>query len=323
MVTGGCGYLGRVLTRLLADEGYEVVALDNGLVPVVGVAPDAMRVTGDVRNPAEWEHLLADVDSVVHLAAIVGDPACAVDPELAWEVNYLGTIRVAQACRRYGVRTLVFASTCSNYGMTDDAEVDEGSPLNPRSEYARSKVMAEHHLLSLPAGTCSTTILRFATLHGLSPRMRFDLAINRMTADAVQRRAITVHDGRQWRPFLHVRDAARAVALVLTANERRPGVRVYNCGSGDQNFRLREIADLVVNAVPEAHTTVQGAVADTRNYRVNFDAVRRELSFHRAFGVRESIDEVVAALRSGQFDDIDAAQYSNYLIARSAARLAV
>ncbi|WP_189226759.1 NAD-dependent epimerase/dehydratase family protein, partial [Saccharothrix coeruleofusca] len=278
LVTGGRGYLGSVLTRELVRRGRQVVVLDNGAVAGPASEVDGVsRVDADVRVPADWEHVLAGVDAVVHLAAIVGDPACGVDPDDAWDVNYVGTVRVAEACRRNGVHRLVFASTCSNYGACRE-EADVWSPLNPQSVYARSKILAEHHLLSACCDGFSPQVLRLATLHGLSPRMRFDLAVNAMTADAVALGEVVVHGGDQWRPFLHVRDAAR---VVLRALDRRPGpgAHVYNCGSNDENYRMDQVGALIAREVPGAALRVERDVVDPRNYRVNFDRARRDLRF--------------------------------------------
>ncbi|CAL9498087.1 ADP-L-glycero-D-manno-heptose-6-epimerase [Actinosynnema sp. ALI-1.44] len=318
LITGGRGYLGSVLTRRLHRSGSAVVVVDNGLVggPELDL-PRVAYVEGDVRDVGAWESALDGVDAVVHLAAIVGDGACGVDTDTAWEVNYLGTIRVAEACRRAGVRSLVFASTCSNYGVTGDVEVDVWSPMAPQSTYAETKVMSEHYLLSLPRDVLSTRLLRFATIHGLSPRMRFDLAVNVMTADAVARGRVTVHGGAQWRPFLHVEDAAEAVRLVLR-DERRAAPALYNCGSGEENHRLDAIAELIAAEVPGVRVEVHAEQTDPRNYRVNFDPIGEDLGFTPGLRVVDTVRAIRDALRGGEFADYDSPRYSNYLTAVAA-----
>ncbi|HWH00940.1 MAG TPA: SDR family oxidoreductase [Pilimelia sp.] len=317
LVTGGQGYVGSVLTALLACAGSQVVVVDNGMVPGAQLdAPGVSYLTGDVRDVGPWEDALDRVDAVVHLAAVVGDPACGVDPQLALQTNYLGTINVAEACRRHGVRRMVFASTCSNYGLADDdRELDIWSPLNPQSGYAESKILAEHYLLSSQASDFTPYILRFATLHGLSPRMRFDLAVNVMTAQAVQEGRVVVHGGRQWRPFLHVRDAARAVQRTLAA-DLGPGARIYNCGSSPENYRLDTVAAIIAREVPGTAVSVRPDAADHRNYRVNFDRLARDLSFAPEHRLAGSVRELVAALRRGDFPDFRDTRHSNVLIAR-------
>ncbi|MFJ6617907.1 NAD-dependent epimerase/dehydratase family protein [Kitasatospora sp. NPDC091335] len=315
LITGGRGYIGSVLARRLARSGAEVVVVDNGMVggPELDL-PGIGYVDGDVRDTGSWEKALEGVNAVVHLAAIVGDPACGVDPDTAWEVNYRGTIQVAEACRRAGVRSLVFASTCSNYGVTGDREVDAWSPLAPQSVYAESKVMAEHYLLSLPHDMLSSRLLRFATIHGLSPRMRFDLAVNVMTANAVARGAVTVHGGTQWRPFLHVEDAAAAVQLTL-GDVRRIGTTVHNCGSREENYRMDAVGDLIAEEVPGTGVEIRKEQTDPRNYRVNFDPIARELGFSPSLRVVDTVRHIRDAMRDGEFADFGAARYSNHQIA--------
>lgn len=315
LITGGRGYIGSVLTRRLSRAGAQVVVVDNGLVG--GPEPDLPGVAcveGDVRDVHSWQSALDGVDAVVHLAAIVGDSACGVDTDAAWEVNYLGTIRVAEACRRAGVPSLVFASTCSNYGVTADDEVDVWSPMAPQSVYAESKVRSEHYLLSLTPDVLSTRLLRFATIHGLSPRMRFDLAINVMTAHAVMHGRVTVHGGAQWRPFLHVEDAAAAVQLALL-DDRRTTASIYNCGSGEENYRMVAIGELIAAEVPGVRLEIHEEQTDPRNYRVNFDPIGRELGFAPRLRVVDTVREVRDALRRGEFADFASARYSNHLTA--------
>jgi nucleoside-diphosphate-sugar epimerase len=315
LVTGGRGYIGSVLTQQLSRSGAEVIVVDNGLVdgPELDL-PGVTYIDGDIRDPSPWEYALDGVDSVVHLAAIVGDPACGVDTDAAWQVNYLGTIRVAEACQRAGVPSLVFASTCSNYGITADEEVDVWSPLAPQSVYAESKVMAEHFLLSLPQASLSPRILRFATVHGMSPRMRFDLAVNVMTAHAVARGSVTVHGGTQWRPFLHVEDAAAAVQLALR-NAAGTIPSVYNCGSGHENYRMDAIGELIVDEVDGARLEVQAQQTDPRNYRVNFGRITQDLGFTPSHRVADTVRDIRDAMRAGQFADFDSERYSNHLTA--------
>jgi len=313
LVTGGQGYLGSVVDDLLSRSGIEVVSLDSGYVSdTQRELPHVTYVRGDVLDPAAWQTLLTGADAVVHLAAIVGDPACGVDEDLAMATNYLGTIRVVEACRKFGVGRIVFASTCSNYGSTAGEQVDVWSPLNPQSVYARTKVLAEHYLLSPRGGGPEPCILRFATLHGLSPRMRFDLAVNIMTASAIAEGHIAVHGGSQWRPFIHVRDAAMGI---LTCLRKRPGssAAVYNCGSNEENYLIRDLAELVRREVPGSVTDFLGEVDDPRNYRVDFSLIRQALSFTNSFRVVDGIREIRDAMVKGEYGDYLSPRYSNHL----------
>ncbi|WP_371483383.1 NAD-dependent epimerase/dehydratase family protein [Kitasatospora sp. NBC_00315] len=321
LVTGGQGYLGSVLSRHLIERGVQVTIVDSGTV--VGPRIDSALATyieGDVVDPDEWRGALKGVDAVVHLAAMVGDPACEVDPEQAWEINYHGTIRVAESCRRMGVGSLVFASTCSNYGATGEVECDEFSPLNPQSVYAQSKVMAEHYLLSLVRGDLATSILRFATVHGISPRMRFDLAVNVMTANAVAFGEVVVNGGLQWRPFIHIDDVSAVIMRSLhTARVGPPVPRIYNCGSESENYRMIDIGRMIVDTIPDARLTVRAEALDRRNYKVRFDRAASELGFVARHRVLDSVKGISAAMSAGQYADFLDMPYSNLLSARVAA----
>lgn len=313
LVTGGLGYLGSVLCPLLAGRGIETIVLDNESITTVRPElPGVTHVAGDVGAPADWESALRGVDAVVHLAAIVGDPACEVSGDLARETNYLGTVRLMEACRRAGVSTFVFASTCSTYGAAGDETVGVDSPVEPRSLYAQTKVFAEHFLLSATGAGPRATILRFATLHGLSPRMRFDLAVNTMTARAAADGKFVVFGGEQWRPFLHVRDAAAAILAVLD-HSPAPAL-VYNCGSSAENYRIAEIAQLIRAEVPEVSIELREGEQDLRNYRVDFDPIAGDLGFRPELRVVDTIREIAAAVRAGRFLDHADAAYNNYLL---------
>jgi len=313
LVTGGLGYLGSVLCPLLAGRGIETVVLDNEFITSDRPRlPGVTHIAGDVCAPRDWESALRGVDAVVHLAAIVGDPACEVGGDLARETNYLGTIRLTEACRRAGVRSLVFASTCSTYGAAGNEKVGVDSPVEPRSLYAETKVFAEHFLLSAAGSDPRVCILRFATLHGLSPRMRFDLAINTMTARAAADGKFVVYGGEQWRPFLHVRDAAAAILSVLD-HHPAPAL-VYNCGSSAENYRIAQIAELIRAEVPAVSIELRDGERDPRNYRVDFDPIARDLGFRPGRRVVDTIREIATAVRAGRFLDHADAAYSNYLL---------
>lgn len=314
LVAGGRGYIGSVFVTHLVENGHEAVVVDNRLLSEIRVPGDTVTyVDGDIRDMREWESLLDGVDAVVNLAAIVGDPACDLDPDLAWETNYIGTVRLAEACRRHRVRRMVFASTCSNYGRSGQGEVDIGSALHPQSVYAMTKIHAEHYLLSIADGEFSPSVLRLATVYGLGPRMRFDLAINLMTARAVTEGRITVFNGDQWRPFLHVRDAARAIGRAAASGRYSTVPGVLNCGSNDQNFRMREIGELINNAVPHATLHVERN-DDERNYRVNFSRIHAELGFSPRFTVADGIREVRDAVQAGSYPDHTSFEFSNHAV---------
>ncbi len=318
LVTGGNGYLGSVLVEELSVRGYQVIVFDNGLTSLN--FPSSLKnkcvsyIRGDVLDQSDLEPALKGIDVVVHLASIVGDPACNTTPDLAWDINYLGTVRLAQACRKAGVKRFVFASTCSNYGLQVQEDMDEMAPLNPQSIYARSKIQSEHYLLSVRDETFSPCILRFATLYGLSPRMRFDLALNVMTVRAALENEVTVYGGEQWRPFLHVRDAARAIMHVLEPTSYSTSAEIYNCGSEMENYRLKDLGQLIVQEVPTARLSVVSENVDKRSYRINFNHIQHNLNFRCKYQVIDGIREILTAVRAGLYHDFILSKYSNHMI---------
>lgn len=318
LVTGGNGYLGSVLVEELNVRGYRTLVFDNCLTsldfPSSPNDNNVLYIRGDVCDPDDLVSVLKGVDVVVHLASIVGDPACNAAPQLAWDINYLGTIHLANMCRKVGVRRFVFASTCSNYGLQVREDMDEMAPMNPQSIYAQTKIHSEHYLLSIRDEIFSPCILRFATLYGLSSRMRFDLAVNIMTAKAALENEVTVYGGDQWRPFLHVRDAARAILYALEPTSSSTSPEIYNCGSEMENYPLKELGQLIVQEVPSARLYVVPEKVDKRSYRINFGRIQRDLNFRCKYQVIDGIREILAAVRAGLYHDYTLPKYSNYLM---------
>lgn len=316
IVTGGAGYVGRVLIEELVSRGASVTAIDNELIArLPDETPAITRLVADVRRPHQLEAAFAGADGVVHLAAIVGDPACDIDTALTDSVNYEGTVAVAEACQEAGIQRMVFASTCSGYGSSNGSAADVSDPLAPLSSYARSKVHAERYLLDTSGGDFSPCILRLATIFGLSPRMRFDLVVNTMTACAVRSGEVVVHGGQQWRPFLHVRDAARAM---LTALVKPPTGRaeIFNCGSDGENHRLLDVGQAVTEEVAGTTMRVRPEMVDARDYRVSFGDACGSLGSAPRVGLREGIREMRDALCGDGFHDVTAPEYHNDQLTR-------
>lgn len=319
LVTGGAGYLGSVLTGKLVAAGHRVTVVDNHATsPRRALGSDVRFVQADIRDVDDWAAALRGVDAVAHLAAIVGDPACEVDHDLTWETNYLATVHLVEACRAAGVSRFVLASTCSNYGESPNDRARTLSPMQPKSLYAQTKIYSEHHVLSSRAPAFRTAILRLATLYGLSPRMRFDLAVNTMTAMAVQRRRIVVHGGTQWRPFLHVEDAADAFALAVGVPATGPSGGIYNCGSDEENYRLHDVGELIAATVPGARLEVEPSTTDPRDYQVDFTSSRLGLGLRPRRSVRDGVAEMAAALRCGRYRDFTDPAYSNLALVSAA-----
>ena len=319
LVTGGAGYIGSTLVPLLLNAGHSVRVLDtlnHGGAPLLpswsDPAFDFRR--GDIRDRSTVASAVSGMDAVVHLAAIVGDPACARDPELARSVNLEASLSLIKESRRCGVQRLVFASTCSNYGKMKDADqfVDEESELNPVSLYAETKVAVEKFLLASRNGPAwFPTPLRFATIFGTSPRMRFDLTVNEFTMEMLVNKRLVVFGEQFWRPYVHVRDAARAIRLVLESAPEKVAGRVFNVGSNDQNFQKQQLVDLIRPHAPDAIIEFVHKAEDPRDYRVSFARISQQLGFHITRTVSEGIAEVSKLVRENVINDFGSQTYRN------------
>lgn len=320
LVTGGAGYVGSTLVPLLLAEGHTVTVLDSllhGGESILGVwaNPKFEFVRGDIRDRSEVTAVLSGVDAVVHLAAIVGDPACARDPELSRAVNLESSLALIEESQRAGVRRFIFASTCSNYGRMSDPTryVDEDSELAPVSLYAETKVAVEKKLLQsagVNGGWCPTP-LRFATVFGVSNRMRFDLTVNEFTMEMLTKKHLVVFGEQFWRPYIHVRDAARGIAQVLAAPAEKVSGNVFNVGSTDQNFQKQQLVDLIRPYAPDAAVEFVRKQEDPRDYRVSFSRIQQALNFQITRTVQEGIEEVAHLVRSNIIQDFSDKRFRN------------
>jgi nucleoside-diphosphate-sugar epimerase len=309
LVTGGAGYIGSTLVPVLLDAGHKVTVLDRLYFGESSLAAprarhgDALRIVrADVRrvDPRVFE----GVDGVVDLAGISNDPACELDEDLTLSVNLEGSVRTARLAQAAGASRIVFAGSCSVYGHGAGLELTEGSPLHPVSLYARCKVDAEARVLELGRQTGVTVAaLRFATVFGLSPRMRFDLAVNVMTKNAYVARKVTIDGGgKQWRPFVHVRDVSEAIRRTLEAPREAVAGQVLNVGSTESNVRIVNLAYRIRDLVPGTELVMGTGDPDLRDYNVSFEKIRRVLDFTAARSIEDGIREVLDALRSGAVD---------------------
>jgi nucleoside-diphosphate-sugar epimerase len=312
LVTGGAGYVGSHLTRKLLARGHRVRVLDNFVYGGHGLddladRDDVELITGDICDERALGRALSGVRAVVALAAIVGDAACDLDPNRTMAINYESTRQMLDACRAAQVQRLVFASSCSVYGAKDNDVLDENSTLNPVSLYARTRIMSEDLLLD--QRDVEVIILRLATVCGVSPRMRFDLMVNTMTACAQAQGAIKVSGATQWRPHLHVQDAAEA--FLCAVETTRTGEKIFNVGSDGQNYTVGEIAERVAAKVPGTQIEYLTNAQDLRSYRVSFDRIRSELGFKPQRTVDDAIAEVGELLHSGVVADFRHDQFHN------------
>lgn len=315
LITGGAGYIGSALLPKLLSRGYQVRLLDVllfGSAPIADVLthPNLEIIHADFRQIDRVVEAMRRVDAVIHLGAIVGDPACALNEETTVEVNLLATRAIAEIAKGCGVSSFIFASTCSVYGASDDL-LDESSPLNPVSLYARSKIAAERVLRLLADDRFAPTILRFGTVYGLSGRIRFDLVINLLTAKAILDQRITVFGGSQWRPFVHVEDVARAILAALEAPPAWVRYQTFNVGSNRQNYTIQQVAEMIHDIVPAAVLTGAGSDTDRRNYRVNFSKIQSRLGFEPHWDIAGGVRQVIDAIARGQVTSYEDPQHSN------------
>jgi nucleoside-diphosphate-sugar epimerase len=312
LVTGGAGYVGSHLTRKLLARGHRVRVLDNFVYGNSGLDnvsddPNLELVSGDIGSERDLVRAVKGARAVVALAAIVGDAACDLDPARTMAINYESTRHTLSASRDAGVERIVFASSCSVYGANGNDFLHEGSHLNPVSLYARTRIMSEEILLN--QHDVEVIILRLATVCGVSPRMRFDLMVNTMTACATAQGAIRVTGAKQWRPHVHVQDAAQAFLLAVEAPATNE--KVFNVGSDDQNFTVGEIAERVAERVPSTQIDYAPNGHDLRSYRVTFDRIRSVLGFEPRRTVDDAIGEVGRLMSSGVVPDFRHEQFHN------------
>jgi nucleoside-diphosphate-sugar epimerase len=290
--------------------------LAYGGEPLLGVwcHPGFEFIRGDIRDQNTVQSAVSGVDAVVHLAAVVGDPACGRQPDLARATNLDASLRLSEESQRAGVTRFVFASTCSNYGKMKDANqyVDEESELRPASLYAETKVAVEKALLnSVHNDVWCPTPLRFATLYGVSPRMRFDLTVNEFTMEMLTKKNLKVFGEQFWRPYIHVRDAARAIQLVLGSPTASVAGCVFNVGTTDQNFQKLQLVEMIRPYVPDALVEFVHKIEDPRDYRVSFARITRKLEFNTTRTVAQGVAEVAGLVQGNVIGDFGDAKYRN------------
>jgi nucleoside-diphosphate-sugar epimerase len=305
LVTGGGGYIGTQLIGLFANAGHEVTCMDRFFFGRSS-APSSDRIRVLVDDIRWFDPPILDgFDAVVDLASLSNDPSGELDPKKTLEINYAGRVRVATLAKKHRVQRYLLASTCSIYGHGDDVSSEE-SALKPLTTYARASMLAEQDISKLADGKFSPTFLRQATVYGLSGRMRFDLAINGMVRSFYkQGRVRVMRDGAQWRPFVHVKDAARAFMMAIEAEADLVRGKVFNVGSDDQNYQIFNLAKTVADAIGLPFRYEWYGSPDTRNYRVSFRRIREKLRFKPRFGPADGAREIFSALKSGELDADD------------------
>ena len=319
LVTGGAGYIGSLWCHCFwpTDTGsgcWTPSCMAANRCSAFGLTPAFEFVRGDMRDRAKLQAALAGIDAVVHLAAVVGDPACSRQPDLARAVNLEASLALIEESQRAGVSRFLFASTCSNYGKMKDADkyVDEESELRPVSLYAETKVAVEKALLqSGHNGRWCPTPMRFATIFGVSPRMRFDLTVNEFTMEMLTKKHLKVFGEQFWRPYVHVRDAARAIQLVLSSPAAKVAGSVFNVGATDQNFQKQQLVEMIRPYAPDAVVEFVHKTEDPRDYRVSFTRITDQLGFKITRTVAQGIEEVAHLVRSNVIGNFGDGRYRN------------
>lgn len=319
LVTGGAGYIGSTLVPLLLDKGHSVRVIDSmmyGAQSLLGswANPAFEFMRADIRNKDAVSRAVKGVDAVVHLAAIVGDPACSRHPDVARAVNLEASLNLLDESKRAGVSRFLFSSTCSNYGKMKDSTryVDENSELSPVSLYAETKVSVEKAILdpSRTGDLCATS-MRFATVFGVSPRMRFDLTVNEFVAEIMMNKHLVVFGEQFWRPYAHARDIARAIAVLLDAPKEKVRNEVFNIGSTKENYTKQMLVELIQPLVPGSKVEFVKKSEDPRDYRVSFEKFSKTFGYEITRTVPQAIEEVADLFRHGVIENFKDQRYKN------------
>jgi len=321
LVTGGAGYIGNYIVEELLKNGHDVRVLDNLLFGDDSLDPfrDHERLDiqeGDIRHIEDLSYAMEDREAVVHMAGIVGDPACGVNEQATQAVNVEATKTLVEVCKLHDIQRLVFASTCSVYGASELMELNEGSYLNPLSLYAESKIDSEEIILHethdmFSDNEISPTILRLGTIFGWSRRMRFDLVVNLLTAKAVLEDDIPVYGGEQYRPLVHAHDAARAFVEVLEAPQKSVEHQVFNVGDNDLNYQIKEVGRIVEENVEGAEVRFVEHKEDERTYRVSFDKINHILGWKTERDIEDGVEEIKGWMAESDITDYEQDIYRN------------
>jgi nucleoside-diphosphate-sugar epimerase len=322
LVTGGAGYVGSILLSELLSKGYRVTCVDKlmfGGEALLGLFHNKnfKFYKCDINEKNYFEKILLEnnFDAVIHLAAIVGDPACKLYSDLAVKTNWDSSKWLIDKCRELGILKFIFASTCSNYGKMDDPEdyVDENSKLAPVSLYAELKVKFENYMLNemQKDSRFSPTSLRFSTVYGLSPRMRFDLTINEFTKDVALGKELVIFGEHFWRPYCHVKDFSNAFITVLKSQNEKVAFNVFNVGETKENYTKQMLVNEIKKVLPNSKIKYVKKNDDPRDYRVNCDKIKKELGFKISMTVPDGIMEIKHAIQENLIKDPEDQKYYN------------
>ena len=306
LVTGGAGYVGSILTNELVKKNYDVKVVDSLVYGDAGISSliDQNKIEFfnlDIRDSSKIASILKNVDCVIHLAAIVGEPLCKKIPEAAKQINEIATKNLVNLCKNNNVKRFIFASTCSNYGSSLNI-VDESSPVKPLSLYSECKVNSEKYIIDNNSNKFQTCILRFATAHGLSPRMRFDLLVQEFLHDALVDKKISIFGEDFWRPLIHVDDMANACISVVDASSNIISGQIFNVGGSNENYTKKQLASIIQKHISDIKIEIVKSKTDPRNYKVSFDKIKRILNFQPKRTVENSVVEILSKIEDGTVD---------------------
>jgi len=315
LVTGHNGYIGTILVPILKQAGHEVMGLDSNLFTACTFGAEVFSIPAikkDIRDVEASD--LEGFDAVIHLAGLSNDPLSDLNPDLTYEINHQASLRLAKLAKQVGVSRFIFSSSCSNYGAAGDDFLDESSPLNPITPYGISKMLVEKDVSLLASDRFSPVFLRNATVYGVSPRLRFDLVLNNLVAWAFTTGKVYLKsDGTPWRPIIHVEDVSFAFLAALQAQQDRVHNQAFNIGRTEENYRIRDLAEIVVQIVPNSILEyAPGAGPDKRCYRVDTSKVSRELpEFNPQWDARRGAKELYAVYQKVglSLDDFEGPRY--------------
>jgi nucleoside-diphosphate-sugar epimerase len=306
LVTGGAGYVGSVVIPELVKEGHTIKCLDRFFFGSEYLSRKEFENKVElVKDDIRWfdPKILEDVDIVMDLAALSNDPAGDLNPSKTFDINHLGRSRVARLSKSAGVKKYILASSASIYGQQDNI-ADENSGVKPLTAYSKANRMAEIDNLPLNDENFTVTTLRFSSIYGLSPRMRFDLAVNSMALELYKTGKIVVRGKSNTRPFLHIKDAARAYSMIIKAPKEKIGGQIFNVGSDEQNYRMDNLAKEVGDSIGRKYEIEAKDTQDHRSYRASFKKIRETLGFQPKFTVKDGSVEIYHALENGEFADL-------------------
>ena len=314
LVTGGAGYVGSVLVTKLVELGYKVRVIDSLIYGNEGISKlisnnSIEMITEDLRNDEVLSSVVKNIDCVIHLAAIVGEPLCNKIPDAAYQINEIATKNLVSNAKKSGVKRFIFASTCSNYGSSAEI-VNEDSPTQPLSLYSKTKVNAEKFIINSKDDSFQPCVLRFSTAYGLSPRMRFDLLVQEFLRDALIEKKIRIFGADFWRPLINIEDMANVCNAVINGTTEQISGEIYNVGDNEQNYTKKQLAEMIQKHIPSSTIEITETKQDPRNYKVSFDKIKNKLNFNVSKTAEDGISEILNKIKSGELDPRDG-EFSN------------